>query len=167
MASRRAIIIGAGIVGLATARALAAQGFSVKVFERSDRAVGASIRNFGMIWPIGQPAGKMYDRAMRSRNIWKEIAPKAGFWHESAGSLHLAYHPDEWQVLQELYELFRREGRGVRLLDKAAVMAASGAVREEGLLGGLHSADEVIVDPREAIGTLPGWLAEQYKVEFF
>ena len=167
MASRRAIIIGAGIVGLATARALAAQGFSVKVFERSERAVGASIRNFGMIWPIGQPAGKMYDRAVRSRNIWKEIAPRAGFWHEAAGSLHLAYHPDEWQVLQELYEVFRREGRGVRLLDKAAVVAASGAVRGEGLLGGLHSSDEVIVDPREAIGSLPGWLAEQYKVEFF
>jgi len=167
MASRSAIIIGAGIVGLATARALAAQGFSVKVFERSDRAVGASIRNFGMIWPIGQPVGKMYDRAMRSRNIWKEIAPRAGFWHEAAGSLHLAYHPDEWQVLQELHDQFRREGRGVRLLDKAAVVAASGAVRGEGLLGGLHSSDEVIVDPREAIGSLPGWLAEQYKVEFF
>ena len=76
--SRSAIVIGAGIVGLATARALALQGFSVRVFERSEKAVGASIRNFGMIWPIGQAAGKMYDRATRSRNIWKEIAPRAG-----------------------------------------------------------------------------------------
>lgn len=167
MASRSAIVIGAGIVGLATARALAAQGFSVKVFERTNRAVGASIRNFGMIWPIGQPAGKMYDRAVRSRNVWKEIAPIADFWHEPAGSLHLAYHPDEWQVLQELYEVFRQEGRPVRLMDKAAITASSPAVKAEGLLGGLHSADEVIVDPREAIGNLPGWLSEQYKVEFF
>jgi len=167
MASRSAIVIGAGIVGLATARALAAQGFSVKVFERTDRAVGASIRNFGMVWPIGQPAGKMYDRAVRSRNIWKDIAPRADFWHESAGSLHLAYHPDEWQVLQELNELFHKEGRPVRLMDKAAIAASTGAVKTEGLLGGLHSADEIIVDPREAIGALPGWLAEHYKVEFF
>lgn len=167
MASRSAIVIGAGIVGLATARALAAQGFSVKVFDRTNRAVGASIRNFGMIWPIGQPAGKMYDRAVRSRNVWKEIAPIADFWHEPAGSLHLAYHPDEWQVLQELYEVFRQEGRPVRLMDKAAITASSPAVKAEGLLGGLHSADEVIVDPREAIGNLPGWLSEQYKVEFF
>jgi len=167
MASRSAIVIGAGIVGLATARALATQGFSVKVFERTDRAIGASIRNFGMVWPIGQPAGKMYDRAVRSRNIWKEIAPRADFWHESAGSLHLAYHPDEWQVLQELYEVFCQEGRPVRLLDKASIAASSPAVRTEGLLGGLHSTDEVIVDPREAIGNLPGWLSEQYKVEFY
>src|ERR1700744_2947443 len=128
MTSRSAIVIGAGIVGLATARALALQGFAVKVFERTDKAVGASIRNFGMIWPIGQAAGKMYDRAVRSREIWAAVAPRADFWHEPAGSLHLAYHPDEWQVLQELYVLFQQEGRPVRLLDKDAVAALSGAV---------------------------------------
>jgi FAD dependent oxidoreductase TIGR03364 len=167
MQSRSAIVIGAGIVGLATARALALRGFSVKVFERSDKAVGASIRNFGMIWPIGQTAGKMYDRAIRSRDVWKETAPKAGFWHEAAGSLHLAYHQDEWQVLQELYEVFRHEGRPVQLLDPAAVKSASRAVVTEGLLGGLYSADEVIVDPREAIAVLPGWLTEHLKIEFY
>jgi FAD dependent oxidoreductase TIGR03364 len=167
MQSRSAIVIGAGIVGLATARALALQGFSVRVFERSDKAVGASIRNFGMIWPIGQPAGKMYDRAVRSRDIWKEIAPRAGFWHEAAGSLHLAYHPDEWQVLQELHEVFRKEGRSVRLLNPCSVAEASGAVVADGLLGALHSHDEVIVDPREAISTLPGWLTEQLNIEFY
>lgn len=166
MQSRSAIVIGAGIVGLATARALALRGFSVKVFERSEKAVGASIRNFGMIWPIGQPAGKMYDRAIRSRDIWKELGPKADFWQEPAGSLHLAYQPEEWQVLQELCEIFRKEGRPVRLLDKEAVLAASPAVVPDGLLGGLHSGDELIVDPREAIAALPGWLTETHDVEF-
>lgn len=167
MSSRSAIVIGAGIVGLATARALALRGFSVKVFERTDKAVGASIRNFGMVWPIGQPAGKMYDRAVRSRNVWKDIAPRADFWLESQGSLHLAYQPDEWQVLQELCAGFEKEGRPVKLLDARGVKALSGAVVTDGLLGGLHSADEVIVDPREAIAALPGWLSEQYQVEFF
>jgi FAD dependent oxidoreductase TIGR03364 len=166
MQSRSAIVIGAGIVGLATARALALRGFSVKVFERSEKAVGASIRNFGMIWPIGQPAGKMYDRATRSRNIWKEIAPRAGFWHESAGSLHLAYQPDEWQVLEELYEAFRSEGRPVQLLNARSVAQTSRAVVTDGLLGGLYSSDEVIVDPREAIAALPGWLAGELNIQF-
>src|ERR1700677_4850295 len=167
MQSRSAIVIGAGIVGLATARALALQGFSVRVFERSDKAVGASIRNFGMVWPIGQPAGKMYDRAIRSRNIWKEIAPRAGFWHETAGSLHLAYHPDEWQGLQEPHAVLQEEGRGVQLMHVCSIAETSGAVVTDGLLGGLHSRDEVIVDPREAISTLPGWLTEELNVEFY
>lgn len=167
MSSRSAIVIGAGIVGLATARALALRGFSVKVFERSDRAVGASIRNFGMIWPIGQPAGKMYERAARTRDIWKELSPKADFWSQQAGSLHLAYHPDEWQVLQELYESFHKEGRPVELLDKPAVAGKSASAITDGLLGGLYSRDEWIVDPREAIAALPGWLSEQLRVEFY
>jgi FAD dependent oxidoreductase TIGR03364 len=167
MQSRSAIVIGAGIVGLATARALAKRGFSVKVFERSEKAVGASIRNFGMVWPVGQAGGRMYERAVRSREIWKEAASDGSFWHEQAGSLHLAYEQDEWQVLQELYEAFRQEGRPVELLDKAAVAGRSSAVVEKGLYGGLYSADELIVDPREAIGALPGWLSEKLDIEFY
>jgi FAD dependent oxidoreductase TIGR03364 len=166
MSSRSAIVIGAGIVGLATARALALRGFSVSVFERSERAVGASIRNFGMIWPIGQTGGKMYERAIRSRNIWKEIAIAGSFWHETPGSLHLAYKPDEWRVLQELMESFRQEGRAVVLLDKRGVADISAAAKTDGLFGGLYSPDELIVDPREAIAALPGWLTETLKVKF-
>jgi len=166
MQSRSAIVIGAGIVGLATARALALRGFSVSVFERSERAVGASIRNFGMIWPIGQTSGRMVERAIRSRNLWKEIALAGGFWHETAGSLHLAYKPDEWQVLQELMESFQEEGRPVELLDRRGVADISAAAVTDGLFGGLYSPDELIVDPREAIAALPGWLTETLNVEF-
>ena len=164
MKTRSAIVIGAGIVGLAMARALSEKGYRVRVFERSSRAVGASIRNFGMVWPVGQ-SGRLYERALRSRDIWKEAGSTGAFWHEQAGSLHLAYHQDEWQVLQELYESFRKD-RPVQLLTPAQVTNMSEAVVENGLLGGLHSADELIVDPREAIAALPGWLTEKYKVEF-
>ena len=167
MTSGSAIVIGAGIAGLATTRALALRGFSVKVFERSEKAVGASIRNFGMIWPIGQTDGKMYDRAIRSRNVWKEIASSGHFHFEQAGSLHLAYHPDEWQVLQELHGIFHKEGRDLQLLDAKAVADRSDAAEPAGLLGGLYSREEAILDPREAIAALPGWLSEKGKVEFY
>jgi len=50
---KKAIVVGAGIVGLAVTRALVIKGYQVEVFDRSAFAVGASIRNFGMIWPIG------------------------------------------------------------------------------------------------------------------
>src|ERR1700750_1459945 len=99
-----AIVIGAGIVGLATARALALRGYRVTVFERNEQAVGASIRNFGMIWPIGQATGPLFERAMLSQNIWKELCTEADIWHNEVGSMHLAYHDDELQVIAEYVE---------------------------------------------------------------
>ena len=162
-----AIVIGAGILGLATARALGKKGFKVMVFERTQKAMGASIRNFGMVWPIGQPAGKLYERATRSREIWKSISAESGIWSEEAGSLHLAYHPDEWQVLQELHAAFGKEGRDIHLLSGEEVGEKSAAVVQDGLLGGLYSSEELIVDPREAIAGLPDYLAEKYGIEFY
>src|SRR5512145_1138812 len=94
-------VIGGGIVGLAVAWAAARDGKSVVLFERDRLAQGASVRNFGMVWPIGQPGGELLQRALRSRQRWLEVAERAGIWAHDCGSLHLAYHDDEWAVLQE------------------------------------------------------------------
>jgi FAD dependent oxidoreductase TIGR03364 len=160
MFKKNAIVIGAGIVGLATARALALKGYSVEIYERNFKASGASVRNFGMIWPIGQPAGKQYERAIRSRNCWKEIGDSRKIWYAPSGSLHLAYQPDEWQVLQELFDVFREERRDVKLLNKEQVLQKSGIANEKNCIGGLYSHEEIIVDPREAISILPAYFEE-------
>ncbi|RYY59080.1 MAG: TIGR03364 family FAD-dependent oxidoreductase [Chitinophagaceae bacterium] len=162
--ARNAIVVGAGIAGLATARALAVQGYSVKVFERNGIASGASVRNFGMIWPVGQPDGVAYETAMRSRRIWESLCRDAGIWFETCGSLHLAYHEDEWQVLQELKGAYPE--RPLRLLTNGEVNKISVNAVSEGLLGGLYSDTEMIVDPRDAIAKIPGYLTSKYAVEF-
>jgi FAD dependent oxidoreductase TIGR03364 len=164
MSQRSAIVIGAGIVGLATARALAVRGYRVKVIERNDKAIGASIRNFGMIWPIGQPDGELYDRAMLSRRLWKEVCDSAGIWYDEVGSLHVAHQKDEWNVLQELSGIYSH--RNYKLLNATDTISKSAVVVPEGLEGGLFSPDELIVDPRVAIAAIPAWLAEKYGVKF-
>ena len=162
---KSAIVIGAGIVGLAVARALAVKGYTVSVFDRSQKAIGASIRNFGMIWPIGQPAGELYDCAVRSRNIWKEIGDEGVFWYNAKGSLHVAHQQDEWNVLSELYQLFEKE-RPLELLTPQQVAERSEAVVQTDLKGALFSGDEIIVDPREAIAALPHYLHEKFGITF-
>src|SRR5688500_10078742 len=160
----KAIVIGAGIVGLATAKALVERGYQVTVIERNNKAIGASIRNFGMIWPIGQPDGELYERAMLSRQIWKEVCDNAGIWYEQAGSLHVAHNMDEWNVLQELSIIYRH--RNYNLLNADDTISKSAAIVQDGLSGSLFSPDELIVDPREAIANIPLWLTEKYGVEF-
>ncbi|RYY54880.1 MAG: TIGR03364 family FAD-dependent oxidoreductase [Chitinophagaceae bacterium] len=162
--ARNAIVVGAGIAGLATARALAVQGYKVTVFERNGVASGASIRNFGMVWPVGQPDGTRYETAMRSRSIWEQLCREAGIWFEAAGSLHLAYRQDEWQVLQELKDVYNK--RPLRLLSAAEVKKISANAVPDGLLGGLYSDTEMIVDPRDAIAKIPVYLNGKYGVEF-
>jgi D-hydroxyproline dehydrogenase subunit beta len=159
-------VIGAGILGLAHAYQLARRGRRVIVFERHPRARGASARNFGMIWPIGQPLGAMRDLALRSRDIWLELLLGTGLWHDRCGSLHLAYRDDEARVLREFAQQSHRHGESFRLLDPSETVTHARAVKREGLQLALFSRDEVCVDPREVVDQLPGWLRERYGVEF-
>jgi FAD dependent oxidoreductase TIGR03364 len=155
-------IVGGGIVGLAHAYMALRKGYRVVLFEREQFAVGASVRNFGLVWPIGQEPGIMFDRAMRSRNHWQELAAAAGFWINKSRSMHLAYHDDEWDVLQEFVDLYAGEEYECSLLKGAKVSAVSPVVRTEGLKGGLLSETECTVYAREAIRTIPHYLVEKY-----
>ncbi len=138
------IVIGAGIVGLGVAWAAAKQGRSVVVFERSSWAQGASIRNFGMVWPIGQPQGFRRDLALRNRALWCELAKSAGLWIEECGSLHLAHHEDELHVLEEFAS---QEGKSVRVLTPEETLRRTNCANENGLKGSLWSDTECRVDP--------------------
>jgi len=145
-----AIVVGAGIVGMAITRALHSKGWKVTVIERHPKAQGASVRNFGMVWPVGQPHGAAFNRAMRSREIWLEMSQKAGFFAEKTGSLHLAYTDLEMQVVEE-YVAAMQGIKSAEVLDPEQTLQKSPAAKPKGLKGALWTADEVIVDPREAI----------------
>lgn len=156
-------IVGAGILGLAHAYAYAKRGHRVRVYERSPRATGASIRNFGMLWPIGQPAGEMHEIALLSRRLWLEVLEAAKLPYFPDGSLHLAYHADEEAVAREFAGL---EPERAMWIDAAQASAKSPAVQKAGLRGALFSSTEVVVDPPLTIATLPAFLSDKYGVEF-
>ena len=159
-------IVGAGILGLAHAYLAAKTGKSVVVFEKSLRAAGASVRNFGMIWPIGQPAGEMLAIALRSGELWREILDAAGLPCKPTGSLHLAYREDEAEVTREFAEVAPGLGYDCAWLDRDAVLGKSQAAQPDGLIGGLWSGMELTVDPRQILQSLPGFLEERFGVRF-
>jgi len=159
-------IVGAGIVGLAHAYLAARSGRKVVVFERNPAALGASIRNFGMIWPIGQPAGRLHEMALRSRELWLDILQETNLPYFATGSLHVTYREDEAAVGQEFAAKGPALGYDCDWLSAEETLARTSAVRSEGLLGSLWSPTEITVDPRQVIQTLPHFLAERYGVQF-
>ncbi|MHB8381596.1 MAG: TIGR03364 family FAD-dependent oxidoreductase [Candidatus Binataceae bacterium] len=159
-------IVGAGILGLAHAYFAAKRGRSVVVFERTPMAQGASVRNFGMIWPIGQRAGAVHQTAIRSRQIWQEILDDAGLPYRPTGSLHVVYHPDEADVAREFAERAPGFGYSCKWISPDEVLQKSQAVNPNGLLGGIWSATELTVDPRQVLARLPAFLTEKYGVQF-
>ena len=164
--SYRIAIVGAGILGLAHAYLAARAGKSVVVFEKNPRAAGASIRNFGMIWPIGQPTGEMLELARTSRALWLEVLLQAKLPFRETGSLHLAYRKDEADVAQEFAGFGPELGYACSWMGRDAVLERSHAVRSDGLMGGLWSSTELTVDPKQIIRALPAFLAGLFGVQF-
>ena len=157
-------VVGAGILGLAHALAAVRQGLRVVVIDREARAIGASIRNFGFVTVTGQSAGPTWRRAMRSRDVWAEVAPQAGIPVLHRGTALLARTTEGESVL----EAFARSemGEGCDLLPAAGMAARLPMARAEGLRAGLWSPHELRIEPREAIPLLAAWLESAHGVTF-
>ncbi|MGK0155918.1 MAG: glycine/D-amino acid oxidase-like deaminating enzyme, partial [Neolewinella sp.] len=139
MTERRSdvLVVGGGVLGLGHAIAAVRAGLRVTLCERHEVARGASVRNFGMVWPIGQPPGEHQQTALRSRELWTQIANDAGFRCAAVGSMHLAYADDEWRVLEEFAAtspLFDLE-----LLTPEEVVQRQSCIVRGGLRGALFS----------------------------
>ncbi|MGL6074760.1 MAG: TIGR03364 family FAD-dependent oxidoreductase [Fimbriiglobus sp.] len=159
-------VVGGGIVGLAWAWLAAERGQKVVVFERDAKAQGATIRNFGMLWPIGQELGVNYNRAMRSRKRWLRLQQEAGLWLERCGSWHLAHHELESQILGEFAGLATEQGVEAEVVSAKDVLTRFPAANPEGLVSGLYSPTECVVEPREVPEKLAAHLAKKYGVVF-
>jgi D-hydroxyproline dehydrogenase subunit beta len=158
------IVVGAGIVGLAHAYVGATRGLRVCVVERDAACTGASIRNFGFITVTGQPAGDTWRRAMRSRQVWAEVAPQAGIHIEHRGLYLIAQRPAAVAVL----EAFLRTPMGERceLHDTASLGANVPAFKLDNTSAVLCSPHELRVESRTAIPLLASWLARALGVMF-
>ncbi len=157
-------VVGAGICGLAQALAAARRGKRVIVIDRDAQANGASIRNFGFVSVSGQQAGAGWHRAMRSRDIWLEVAADARIPVLSRGVLTIARRREARAVLEAF--LATEMGAGCRLVEPDQVGAYGGGLKTERFAGALHSPHELRVESREAIPQLAAYLAERHGVTF-
>src|SRR5580704_4461283 len=145
-------VVGAGIVGLAHAYAAAKAGARVVVIERDLAANGASIRNFGFITVTGQARGEVWGLAMRTRDLWAEVAGTAGIPVEHRGLLLTLRRPESVAVAEAFLDT--EMGEGCELLDPAALLDRCPEIVAPDALGALASPHELRVESPEALPRL-------------
>jgi FAD dependent oxidoreductase TIGR03364 len=157
-------VVGGGIVGLGCALAAARAGLKAAVIERDLRANGASIRNFGFVTVTGQARGDVWSLARRSRDLWAEIAPRAGIAIEHQGLVLTLRRPESVAVIDAF--LATEMGEGCARLDATDLRRRFPEIAAPDALGALWSPHELRVDSPAALPRLVDWLARTHGVVF-
>ncbi len=157
-------VVGAGILGLSCALAAAERGLRVVVIERGARALGASVRNFGLVTLTGQDRDSVWPRARRSLEVWASVAARAGIAIVNRGQWIAVRRPEAAAVLDAFLRTDMAEG--CALLTPAAARRRAPELCTPGLEAVLWSPHELRVESRDAIPALTQWLAREQGVSF-
>lgn len=158
------VVVGAGILGLSCALAAARRDLNVLVIERDRRAIGASVRNFGLITVTGQDPTDVWPLARRTRDVWVEVAAEAGIPILQRGVWIAAQRRESEAVLEAFMRTATAEG--CELLTADAARARCPDLQTKNLQAVLWSPYDLRVESRAAIPALADWLAREHGVEF-
>ncbi|MBC7917201.1 MAG: NAD(P)/FAD-dependent oxidoreductase [Rhodoferax sp.] len=151
------VVIGAGVVGLAVARAMALAGREVLILE-AQIAIGTqtSARNSevihtGMYYATGSLKAKL---CVRGRDQLYAYCAERGIAHQRCGKLIVATHSDQLPKLQAIAQQGRANGvTDLVWLDAEAAQALEPALR---CVAALHSPSTGIVDSHALMLSLLG-----------
>jgi glycine oxidase len=157
-----AIVVGAGIVGLACAWRAAERGLDVLVIERERPGAGASNVAAGMLTPISETTwgqDRLLELGLESHRLWPrfaaELAAASGreVGYLELGTLHIALDADEAADLRRRFELMQSHGLAAEWLSPSACRELEPGLAPGGR-GGVHAPHETAVDPRETMSAL-------------
>ena len=133
-----AVVIGAGVVGLAVARALAMAGREVIVLEADNAfGTGTSSRNSevihaGLYYPTGSLRARL---CVRGKQLLYDYCASHGVAHQRCGKLIVASQADELPALDRLQATALANGvLDVQRLSEAEALALEPALRCVGAL---------------------------------
>jgi L-2-hydroxyglutarate oxidase LhgO len=145
-----AVIVGAGVVGLATAARLARPDNNIVVLERHPRhGLETSSRNSevihaGLYYPAGSLKAKL---CVAGRRRLYELCGQHGIFCRRTGKLLVACAPEEVAKLESLRAQGQANGvEGLEMVDKADIPGLAPGVRA---IAGLWSPETGIVDTEE------------------
>jgi glycine oxidase len=157
----KAIVIGGGIMGCATALELAKRGAQVEVLERAVPGAEASSAAAGILGAQLESGEhpEQLERFMAARDgyhAWaSELEERSGVsvGYMRCGALRVAFHEEEIEDFAKSAASQSRAGARVELLDRNHARGIEPALGEDAL-GALHCPDEATVDPPRLLRAL-------------
>ena len=147
------LVVGGGIIGLATAYFLADRGASVQLIEAGSIASGASGANAGGIWPNDQGpshSAGFQPLAFLSRDLWGRLSLRPGFDFDWRVNGFLNVNPEKFVPSAAEYAATSQEqGYTVHTVDAGQIAMLEPALKP-GLIAGLHFPSEAHVHPVKA-----------------
>ncbi|MCW0211050.1 MAG: FAD-binding oxidoreductase [Achromobacter sp.] len=141
-------IVGAGIIGVSTAYALARAGVRVAVFEKGAVACEQSSRNWGWVRTLGRDLPEV-PLALRANRLWGEIQDKVDVGFRRSGILYLQESDADAAGHQAWIDGARAYGIDARLLGSREARGMLPQTARGGP-GALYSASDGGADPQWA-----------------
>ncbi|MFI6346986.1 NAD(P)/FAD-dependent oxidoreductase [Streptomyces sp. NPDC050560] len=164
MSRTRVVVLGAGIIGAACARELAAAGFDVAVVDRAGAAAATTSHGEGNILVSDKGPGPELELARLSRRLWPEVlaaldertpgASRAAEW-EPKGGIVVATTPGGADGLLGFAAAQRAAGVRADPLDAAELRAAEPFLTEDHTAA-VHYPEDAQVQPAGAAAALLG-----------
>ena len=145
------VVIGAGLVGAATAAALAVSGRRVCVVDRAGPLSGTTAAGEGNILVSDKLPGPELDLALRSAALWQAFAAEHGpaLEYEAKGGVVVAHDVPQLAALRELAERQRAAGVAVEVLNAGTLRGAEPRLSRH-LAGGAFYPQDAQVQPMRA-----------------
>lgn len=131
------VIVGAGIVGAASADALAEHGMSVAVIDRDVVGSGATAAGMGHI-VVMDDSDAQFALTHYSQRLWQELGPDLpdDVEYEQAGTIWVAADEEEMAEVHRKRDYYIKGGVAAEILDAQELRQAEPNLRA-GLVGGL------------------------------
>ncbi|SFF50895.1 TIGR03364 family FAD-dependent oxidoreductase [Thermoflexibacter ruber] len=159
------IIIGGGALGTFHAYHALKKGLSVLLIEKDNTPSSASVRNFGQVVPSGQEE-PWWKYGKIGLEVYKEIQRKTNITVRENGATYIASNEGEWQLINELHQIYQEKEYASYLLDKEECLAKIDRLKESYCVGGLYFPQELTVEPREMIQKVIDFLIHDYHLDF-
>jgi glycine/D-amino acid oxidase-like deaminating enzyme len=147
------LIVGAGIIGAATALYLAREGVKVTLVEREQPGAGASGRNAGYISMITRSGGPQLELARLARTLYSQLAEELDDFEFRANGALVYYYEEQIPLIEGFVERRIADGLDMEIVtgDRARELCP---LLPEDVIGGIHSKSDCYIHPGKLVDGL-------------